>query len=588
MRRILCSILALALLLSGTALAKDFDFVGAYSQYPVVAEGENVTLTVMLPIPDSYANDWKDRWFWIWWADKTGVTFDVDQVLDSALDEHKNLMFASGSVPDMLMGCKITTDEVMRYGVGEGLLLPLDDVVTADVMPNLTRMIEAFPTAGAYMTTPNGHAYTMPFFVNSVNLHGESARVFIDQNRLDAVGLEVPTTLDELVTMLYKFKEADPDCIPLGGSFSWINPSFYVLNALGFLGGGYNWGMDVTVRNGEAVLPAGDPLYKEYLTLMNRFYTDGIISEDFFTADNTTVDAQMAEGLLGIYPFVPFLVTPNYEDFSHWTSIIPLTSEYNDTPKWLAYDTFSVGGFAIGGHSEYGEIIGRMVDFFYSEAGYQYLWMGPYYGTSDCMGIVEGAASYLDWDNLNAHGLPNAVALDMDVESGKYENHYSAVYNIAAPVFAFGANGISLDLTAEYGFDVPWNVAASLNGAGWLNDSDYEYYLEHWQEYYKYGYEPDRTSAEGQFRGSMYDHVSPYETSGYPSVTYFSEDDAVEMNDLDTVLRPYISSEIAKFITGARSLDEFDDYISEIEDLGFRKLEDYYKQMYASYLASLG
>ena len=63
MKKILSIVLALMLLLaSTTAFAVEptgfnpnADLVGTYSQYPLVADGESVTLKVMVPLNDSYA-----------------------------------------------------------------------------------------------------------------------------------------------------------------------------------------------------------------------------------------------------------------------------------------------------------------------------------------------------------------------------------------------------------------------------------------------------------------------------------------------------------------------------------------------------
>lgn len=59
------------------------------------------------------------------------------------------------------------------------------------------------------------------------------------------------------------------------------------------------------------------------------------------------------------------------------------------------------------------------------------------------------------------------------------------------------------------------------------------------------------------------------------------------MNDLKTVLDTYMKAEIAKFIIGERSLDEYDAFISELEGIGLREYEGYFQQAYADYQASI-
>ena len=192
------------------------------------------------------------------------MTFEVEQVLTSARDQRKSLMFASGELPDLMLGISLSTQDMMQYGAAEKMLLSFKPYMTKEVMPNLKLLLDTYPVSLVNITAADGEIYTMPFYVNQQNLNGESARVFIDQARLDAVGKELPETLDAFIETMYAFKEADPDCIPVGGSHTASTPAHYILNAMGFLGNSGNWGLGIIVRNGEAVIPAGDPLYKEF------------------------------------------------------------------------------------------------------------------------------------------------------------------------------------------------------------------------------------------------------------------------------------------------------------------------------------
>ena len=42
---------------------------------------------------------------------------------------------------------------------------------------------------------------------------------------------------------------------------------------------------------------------------------------------------------------------------------------------------------------------------------------------------------------------------------------------------------------------------------------------------------------------------------------------------------------IAKFITGDKSLDEFDDFVQQIEDIGIQDYLDIYQECYDDYMA---
>ncbi len=91
-----------------------------------------------------------------------------------------------------------------------------------------------------------------------------------------------------------------------------------------------------------------------------------------------------------------------------------------------------------------------------------------------------------------------------------------------------------------------------------------------------------RPTGDGCFRLSMMDNIVPYEADGFPAFAYFTAEQVEEMNEINALLQPRVTSEVAKFITGARSLDEFDAFVGELEALGVRDLEAVYQGVWAN------
>lgn len=609
MKKLLCLVLSLAMLvaMSGVAMAEltyatdglyqynpDYDFMATdCNSWPLVEDGEEVTLKVMCYTPDAYPTDPHSIHFWQWLEKETGVKFEIDQVLESALSERKSLMFASGDLPDILLCIGLSTADMMNYGAGEHLLLDFAPYITEELMPNLCLAFEEFPIFKANATAADGGIYSLPGNRGYFSPYGESDRIFMDLNRMEAVGVtEPPATLDDFIAMLYAMKEADPDCIPLGGANDSMNPGYYILNAMGFLGRSGNQGTLITVRNGEAVLPVGDPLFKEYLTIMNKLYTDGILSNSFFTDDGTAVNAKMSEGKLGVYPFVPFTVTPNEEDWSHWVSMTPMTSQWSETRQWLEYNCWDNGGFAASAETEYPELICRLADFFYSDYGFMMIWDGPRYH-NNTLDIVEGAKYYIDYENLRADGLPTVKSEVPEVVDGTYEGDYDYKYSIQGGPFAsFGLNGghvaTSRAVGAPEGIYSGRDDAMKLRGIGWTSEEDFNFYVEHYMEYLTNPPVFDIHTTEGQFRGSMYQWVTPYETSGFPAITYYTVEETEALSDYTSTIKTYAEGEIAKFISGDRPIDEYEAFVAELEGMGLRDWEQIYKDAWAAYQAAMG
>ena len=72
----------------------------------------------------------------------------------------------------------------------------------------------------------------------------------------------------------------------------------------------------------------------------------------------------------------------------------------------------------------------------------------------------------------------------------------------------------------------------------------------------------------------------------FPAIFYLDEDTTLRMTELLAVLNPYIAEQIALFTMGRRSLDEFDTFMDEINTMGIQDLNQIYRDIYASFLAS--
>lgn len=322
-----------------------------YSQYPVVGEGEDVTITVAHIRDASYGVDAEKMWFWNWSEQASGLKFDVQQIVSTNKEELVNLMFASNEVPDLLFGLGLSAQQITKYGMIEGQLKDLKDWITPERMPWLSRWFEAYPESKNLATTPDGAIYSLPGYTNIFRAIGTQESISVNTEWMKDCGLDYPKTLDDFTAMLYTFKEKYPDCTPMVGSTATGagNPMSYILNAMGYVTTGDNdMGNKVAVKNGKAVLPCGDADFVEYLRLLNQYYNDGIINKDYFTAEKLTVDSYLTENKTAVCEGFPYTVLPEVEKFQKWESVYALTSKWNDTPAWKDSNCFKIGNCAIG------------------------------------------------------------------------------------------------------------------------------------------------------------------------------------------------------------------------------------------------
>ena len=320
MKKLVSLLLCLAMLLSLTSAFAEVnhpDYINYDSCLPIIkegSEGEKITLKVAIA-QDAVGGKWDDLWIKKFIEKYWNVNLEVEQIPAAGLTERVSLLFASGELPDLMINLGLTTSNIYMYGQEEGQLLKLDEYMDETLTPNILRRFEEHPDARSASTTPDGHIYTLPKVGESDD--GTTLnRICINKAWLDACGLEEPKTLDDFLNVLRAFKEKDPgnvgaeNVIPLGGGYEVDNqnPGWYILNALGFNIGSesvdiyQNYGVRPALLDGEALLPAGHPLFKDYLETMKTMFNEGLLSRNFFLLDSTEITGEMLNGYIGVAP----------------------------------------------------------------------------------------------------------------------------------------------------------------------------------------------------------------------------------------------------------------------------------------------
>ena len=302
MKRIFALVLALALLAFAVpAMAEQTDFVimgGQSALSPGYAD--NVVLNQLMQ--------------------ETGISIEWNTMSDS-LSEQVNIHIAGGDLPDAFSGVGFSNYELATYG-DDGTFIDLTPYINAEVMPNLTAILEAHPEIRAAITQADGCIYGLPS-AEQMGTAGigkeEDYSIFtipqfsmINKAWLDDLGLAVPTTLDELHTALVAFKENDMaakmygaaagSTIPMSTGFDewcWGQNMFYA--GFGFT----NWPNDVI--NDLVLQPDGtvnfvcdDDNYRAALTYFHDWFAEGLIDVEMFSQDTTQLMAKCQQGYVGV------------------------------------------------------------------------------------------------------------------------------------------------------------------------------------------------------------------------------------------------------------------------------------------------
>ena len=197
------------------------------------------------------------------------------EVIRADWETVKSTRFAAGDIPDILFNATLDED----YTKYNGLFLDMTPYLTEELTPNILTMFEEEPDTKVLATTMEGKIFGTPKFQGK--WPSTNTVMFINQNWLDNLGLEMPTTYTEFKDVLLAFKEQDAngngdpnDEIPLD------------YNAYGGNNAWFNRGTDAYfAEDNQIKCYAVDERYKLFMKYMADLYSNGLINENALTND---------------------------------------------------------------------------------------------------------------------------------------------------------------------------------------------------------------------------------------------------------------------------------------------------------------
>ncbi|HIS91413.1 MAG TPA: extracellular solute-binding protein [Candidatus Alectryocaccomicrobium excrementavium] len=205
-----------------------------------------------------------------------------------------DLMMSSGDTTD---GIYYAWNPVRTATYSQaGLIVDIAPYI-AENMPNLNALIESDPLIKKQLTSADGGIYFVPWVTADKSLvYGEGFGIRADW--LEKVGMEMPTTTDELYAVLKAFRDQDVNGNGQNDEIITGYPS--QINRLAYAFGtadDWHYAEDgVTVVYG----PMTDN-YKEWLKFMNTLYNDGILDPDYFMNDSDIYMSKVQEDRVGLY-----------------------------------------------------------------------------------------------------------------------------------------------------------------------------------------------------------------------------------------------------------------------------------------------
>lgn len=230
-----------------------------------------------------------------------GIKMDIIEIPDEGAGEKINLMINSGDLPDIFLN-GLSKSTIINY-MDQDVFTPVTQYINADVMPNLTKVLDENPEYRAAMVAPNGEIWGFPYIEEMYGLVCNQGILSINQEWLTALGLEMPTTIDEYKACLEAFRDNDcngngdaTDEIPLvlrvgsSGLGSWRNNQSFgqFMGCWGQADTGDRLALDA---DGKVICTATTEAYKEGLKWFNELYDEGLLWVDFALNDGAAIQA---------------------------------------------------------------------------------------------------------------------------------------------------------------------------------------------------------------------------------------------------------------------------------------------------------
>lgn len=180
-------------------------------EYPIVKEGENLKVSMFtLSMPN--VEDFETNDFTKYMQDKTGIEIDFITAGRDDYDQKMNMLLQGGDYPEVFLG---GSPDLAKYGIDEQVIIPLDDYITPELMPNYTKMMEDFDIG--VTREADGKIYSLAG-INDCYHCSYGRKMWINTKHLEEMGLDVPETTEEFTAMCEKFMEMHPEGIAVAGA----------------------------------------------------------------------------------------------------------------------------------------------------------------------------------------------------------------------------------------------------------------------------------------------------------------------------------------------------------------------------------
>lgn len=319
---------------------------------------EDLTLTIGLPL-GTLVEDYDTNAYTLWLEEVTGYNLEFVTFQSAAADYKAQLsaMLATGDeLPDLLLNMNIGDGAYTEYGES-GYLVDLapyynNKELSSEFWTAMEKLKELDPDHYDYVLRELNYGGSMYAYarIEYSLIDTMQYQTYINQDWLDALGLKMPTSTEELYDVLVAFRDRDPngngkkDEKPLIGYGS--NVLHWIVNMFCYMDNETWFNVD---DDNQLYLPHLTDEYREALIFINKLVDEGLMFNSAVSFTNKDVKSLLSVpdgevGTVGVVVGHPTLIFPvggssvySYEALPYWGNCIR-TSQYYTPACFITQD----------------------------------------------------------------------------------------------------------------------------------------------------------------------------------------------------------------------------------------------------------
>lgn len=484
-------------------------------------KAENITVWSHVSQPSQTVASWKESPFHTGLAEASGIDVNWEFPAEGTDSAQAfNLLLSDTDLPEVMV--YNLRNDAESY-INDGIIQDLTKLLP-EKAPNYWKFLQENPDLAKGVMTDSGKYYGFGIFRES-DVQGSFYGPMLRKDWLEEQKLNVPTNADEWEHMLQVFNDE------YGAQFSFVSNVLNFSGLSGAFGAHGTFGLAYYIEDKKVKATQEQTEWRDYMAWLNNLYSQGLIDPDVVTMDDESLKTKAANDKVGATFNLGSRVNV-YTDQSkangksaEWMHV-PYPNQADGSPSASFFTNRRtqdpVWVVTTAAKDESLDTALAWLDFAYSEAGNDY-WN---FGVEGETYTREGDRKF--WTDKileNELGVAEALLLHTGL-SGT------------------GLGVQRLDSTARTHAD----IRETSPGFIWDNENK-------------------------QAREAV-----------YPVGTTLTAEESKEAASIQNTIDTYISENSMKFMTGEKSLDEYEDFVAELKNQGLDRLVEIKQAAYDRYL----